>query len=210
MSGVGPVEPGPGTRAWDTPEPGTRSLPEPPRRRLARLYARHRRAVLASAAAAVLLPGGGYLYVTRPQPPPPPAPPYPYLVVHVSYLGKETAPANAPRQSFSFAVKVTTQSGPPVTVMDITQSYDSVSLTSVPRPPFRTEVGSPRKIVVTMHVTECANVPVSAGLPFLDVTLRNTRAIQRHSFILGERYAHDLSEALQGICDNDAPSSPKP
>ncbi|MEU0118152.1 Tat pathway signal sequence domain protein, partial [Streptomyces bobili] len=29
------------------------------------------------------------------------------------------------------------------------------------------------------------------------VTLRNARAIQDHSFILGSRYAQDLSQALQ-------------
>ena len=90
MSGVGPIEPGEETRAWDTLEPGAELLPEPSRGRLALLYARHRRAVLASASAAVLLTGGGYLYAFRPQEAPPPPPPYPSNVVDVTYLGRET------------------------------------------------------------------------------------------------------------------------
>ncbi|KUO22874.1 Tat pathway signal sequence domain protein [Streptomyces dysideae] len=206
MSGVGPVEPGEGTRAWDAPEPGAPLLAAPRRGRLARLYARRRRSVLVTAIAAVLLAGGGYLYATRPQEPPPAAAVYPSLVVDVGYLGEEPLPAGASRGAFSFAVKVTTHSGPPVTVLRVTQPYSGISLSSAPRLPVRTAAGSSHKIVITMHVTECANVPQNAGLPFLDVTLRNTRAMQVHSFILGERYAHDLSEALRTYCGSEAAS----
>jgi hypothetical protein len=209
LSGVGPVEPGEGTRAWDAVEPGPPLLPRVPRGRLARLYARHRRAVLTSATAAAVLAGGGYLFATRPHEPPPDLPPYPSQVVDVAYLGEESPPANAPSGSFSFAVKITANGGPTITIVRISQPYAALTLTSVPRPPFRTRTGFGHKIVVTMHVTECANVPSNARLPFLDVTLRNTRAIEDHSFILGERYAHDLSEALQVACSNDSTSSPK-
>ncbi|NGO12511.1 Tat pathway signal sequence domain protein [Streptomyces sp. HC44] len=211
MSGVGPVEPGEGTRARDTlePGPGTPPLSEPPRGRLAQLYARHRRTVLPVTAAVILLAGGGYLYATRPQEAPPDPPPYPSQVVGMTYLDKETTPGDAPLQSFSLGVELTVRSGPPITVMRITQPYSGLSLTSVPRLPFRTRTGFPHKINITMHVTECAEVPRNAGLPFLDVTLRNTRAIQVHSFILGERYAHDLSEAVQVACRNNSASSPK-
>ncbi|MEW2394839.1 Tat pathway signal sequence domain protein [Streptomyces sp. NPDC046862] len=212
MSGVGPVEPGEGTRAWDdAPDAGPSPIAAPPPRgRLARLYARRRRAVLTSATAVTLLAGGGYVYATRPQAPPPPPPPYPSQVIGFTYLGAQRTPATAPTRSFSFGVEVTTQSGPPITVTRVSQPYAALSLVSAPRPPFRTKAGSPRKIVITMHVVHCANAPRNAGLPFLDVTLRNTRAIEDHSFILGERYAHDLSEALRVACGSTPSSSPKP
>ncbi|MFC4468097.1 Tat pathway signal sequence domain protein [Streptomyces xiangluensis] len=214
MSGVGPVEPGEGTRARDIPGPDTPpppgTPPEPPHGRLAQTYTRHRRTILPIAAAVALLAGAGYLYATRPEQAPPEPPPYPSQVVGITYIGQEPAPDNAPPKSFSIGVELTVRSGPQVTVLGITQPYASLSLASVPRLPFRTRTGFPHKISITMQVTECARVPRNAGLPFLDVTLRNTRAIQVHSFILGERYAHDLSEAVQVACSTNSTSSPKP
>lgn len=207
MSGVGPLEPGEGTRAWGTPDPD-----DPPRTgglahtSLARLYQRHRRAVLTALTFTLLLAGGGYLFATRqdaPQPrPQPSAPPYPSQVTDVSYLDAVAAPGDAGTRTFSFAVLVSVQSGPPVTVTGITQPYAGLSLTSEPRTPFRARAGSAHKVVITMHVKECGKVPGNAGLPFLDVTLRNKRAIQVHSFILGPRYAQSLSQALQVACSN--------
>ncbi|MET9061982.1 Tat pathway signal sequence domain protein [Streptomyces antibioticus] len=203
MSGIGPVEPGEGTtRARDT-----RNGPAPERTsRLARFYGAHRRPVLAGAAAAVLLAGGGYLYATRPHAPQQAAPaaPFPSQVVDVTYLGGHAVPPGTRPRTFAFEVLIGVESGPPVTVTRVSQPYAALSLTSAPRAPFRTESGSARTIVITLHVTECGNVPENAGLPFLDVTLRNARAIQVHSFILGRRYAQDLSQALQVACSNDS------
>ncbi len=208
MSGVGPVEPGEGTRARDTGS-GSPPVPGSSRARLAALYTRHRRAVLAGAAAAVLLAGGGYLYATREQEPDPPRV-VPSQLVRVTYLGAEHTPPSAPARSFSFAVQLTARPGPAVTVTRISQPYAAVSLSSAPRPPFPAKVGFAHKIVITMHVTNCSQVPGNAGLPFLDVTLRNKFAIQNHSFLLGDRYAQDVSEAVRGLCVNAIKSSPKP
>ncbi|MGW1796346.1 Tat pathway signal sequence domain protein [Streptomyces sp. NPDC001984] len=213
MSGVGPVEPGEGTRAWDTHDGhGTYGAHDadgsrphgPPRAHLAALYARHPRATLALVTTAALLAGGGYLYATRPQQPPPPPPPYPAQVVEMAYLDAESTPAGAPPRSFSFAVRMTVESGPPVTVTRVTQPYAGLALVSAPRTPFRTRAGFPREVTITMHVTDCGKVPKDAGLPFLEVTLRNTRAIQAQSFILGPRYARHLSRAVQVACSNDS------
>ncbi|WNM34452.1 Tat pathway signal sequence domain protein [Streptomyces sp. Li-HN-5-11] len=212
MSGVGPVEPGEGTRAWDTPEPGGPPPPHPrgvrtPLPRLPLLRERHRRSVLAAAAAALLLAGGGYLYATRPHEPHQPTPPglpVPSQVVDVTYLDPAPTPHGAAPRSFSLTVLVSVQPGPAVTVTRISQPYSGLSLTSAPAAPFRVPGGSARKTVITMRVTECRKVPENAGLPFLDVTLRNTRAMEVHSFILGARYAQALSEALHGTCDNDS------
>ncbi|MDQ0580363.1 Tat pathway signal sequence domain protein [Streptomyces rishiriensis] len=233
MSGVGPVEPGEGTHAWETDDtgpaagphrsPGTRHSSDAldadafaaqastpagrlvlRLRRFVRPPAAHRRAVPAALAAALLLAGGGYLYATRPHDAEPaaPAPPFPSQVVDVSYLGEVVPPGALPR-TFAFEVLLGVESGPPVTVTRLTQPYTGLSLTSVPRTPFRTKAGSVRKVVITMRVTECGEVPKNVGLPFVDVTLRNARAIQAHSFILGARYAHDLSQALQVACSNE-------
>ncbi|MET7655041.1 Tat pathway signal sequence domain protein [Streptomyces sp. NPDC005486] len=266
MSGVGPVEPGEGTHAWDAPgpsgafdpnggpdptdaarlaevpvtpaalgpsgshhSPASRQFPGPHRapglpglpgllgahapaplgrllRRPARLYAAHRRATLTALTAALLLAGGGYLYATRPHhtEQATPAPPFPSQVVEVTYLGQVAVPPGTRPHSFAFEVLLGVDSGPPVTVTRVAQPYAGLSLTSAPRAPFRTKAGSVRKVVITMHATECEKVPRDAGLPFIDVTLRNARAIQVHSFILGTRYAHDLSEALQVACSNDS------
>ncbi|MEU6377937.1 Tat pathway signal sequence domain protein [Streptomyces sp. NPDC046909] len=198
MTGIGPVEPGEGT--WDALDDPLR--PRRPRGRLAASYDRHRRATLATATAVGVLVGGGYLYATRPEPPAPPPPPYPSQVTDMHFLSPEATPAGAPPRSFSFGVELSVLAGPPVTVTRISQPYAGLSVKSTPTAPFRTTAGASRKIVVTMQVTQCRKVPWNAGLPFLDVTLRNTRAIEVHSFILGQRYAQQLSDALQVACSN--------
>ncbi|GAB7107700.1 hypothetical protein JCM4814A_60140 [Streptomyces phaeofaciens JCM 4814] len=211
MSGVGPIEPGEGTTPRDTPdsldvEGTSRGSGHREGSPLARLLATHRRAVLAAATAVLLLAGGGYLYATRPHESQPAAaaPPFPSQVVDVTYLGGHAVPPGTRPRTFAFDVLLGVESGPAVTVTRVSQPYDGLSLTSAPPTPFRTRAGSAREIVITMHVTECGKVPRNAGLPFLDVTLRNARAIQVHSYILGPRYAQDLSEALQVACSNDS------
>ncbi|CAL9426887.1 hypothetical protein SUDANB15_01954 [Streptomyces sp. enrichment culture] len=198
MSGVGPVEPGEGTHVRDAP-----FAPRPRRGPLERYFEQHRRAVLGALLISAVLAGSGYLHATRPRPESPPAPPHPSQVTTVAYLNPQAVDVETDPRSFSFGVEVTVESDPPVTVTRISQPYAGLSVTSDPRTPFRTKAGSPRKIMITMRVTECGKVPRNVGLPFLDVTLRNTHAIQMHSFILGPRYAQDLSHALQVACSND-------
>lgn len=197
MSGIGPVEPGEGTRAR-----GASLAPRAQRSALVQQFERHRGAVLGGLLAVAVLAGGFSLHATRPRPQPPPEPLFPNQVTSIEYLNSQATEANTAPRSFTFDVEVKTESGPPVTVTRISQPYAGLSVTSAPRTPFRTNAGSPRKITITMRVTECGKVPRNAGLPFLDVTLRNTRAMQVHSFILGHQYAQDLSQALQVACSN--------
>ncbi|WP_328559888.1 Tat pathway signal sequence domain protein [Streptomyces coelicoflavus] len=197
MSGVGPVEPGEDTLAREAPPPR-------PRGRLALRYERHRRTVLALAAALAVLAGGGYLYASRPQPRPAPPPPYPSQAIDLVYMAPVTNSPGAAAGGFGFTVLLSVRSGPPVTVTRLTQPYDGLSVSSVPAAPFQTKSHSTRKIIVTLRVTECEKAPRNPGLPFLDVTLRNARAIEAHSFILGTRYAQDLSRALEVACGNDS------
>ena len=201
MSGTGPVEPGEGTHVWDTQDAAAIRPPGPVRKRLAPLRARHRRAVLAAVVAAAVFAAGGYLFATRPRRPAPPEPPYPAQAVEVGFLTGRGVPPGSPPRSFSFTVLLRVRSGPPVTVTRVTQPYAGLSLVTEPRAPFGTKAGASRKITITMHVTDCRSVPKNAGLPFLDVTLRNMRAIQVQSFILGPRYARHLSEAVEAACD---------
>ncbi|MFF8636375.1 Tat pathway signal sequence domain protein [Streptomyces pilosus] len=199
MSGVGPVEPGEGTHVRDAPPaPRPRHGPRAP------YLGRHRRAVTGALLVVAVLVAGGSLYLTRPRSEPPPAPPFPSQVTAVAYLYPQATDVNTAPRGFTFAVEVTAEFGSPVTVVAISQPYAGLSVTSSPRTPFRTKPGSPRKITLTLRVTECGKVPRNAGLPFLDVTLRNTRAMEAHSFILGPQYARDLSRALQVACSNDS------
>ncbi|WP_416978458.1 Tat pathway signal sequence domain protein [Streptomyces sp. T028] len=218
MSGIGPVEPGEGTHAWETlptgPATGAPTPPAHPRTPLtrfsrfswpSRLYAAHRRTTLAALTAAALLAGAALLHATRPdeREQATPKPPFPAQVVSVTYLGERTVPPGTRPHTLAFEVRLSVESGPPVTVTHVSQPYAGISLTSAPRAPFRTKAGSARTIVITMHVTECGKVPENVALPFIDVTLRNVRAIQGQSFILGPRYAQDLSQALQVACNNE-------
>ncbi|MFC7937207.1 Tat pathway signal sequence domain protein [Streptomyces sp. NPDC057387] len=197
MSGIGPVEPGEDTHVQEAPPPR-------PRGRLALIYARHRRTVLASAAALAVLAGGGYLCASRPQPRPAPPPPYPSQAIDLVYVAPVTGSPATAAGGFSFTVLLSVRSGPPVTVTRLTQPYGGLSVASSPAAPFQTKSHSARKIIVTLRVTECEKAPRNPGLPFLDVTLRNARAIESHSFILGTRYAQDLSRTLEVACSNDS------
>lgn len=201
MNAIGPVEPGGETRPL--PPPPRRGPRAPRRGRLTVLYGRHRRTVLAALTAAAVLAAGALLHLTRPRQPPPPAAPFPSQVTTVTYLKPQARGPETDKRNFIFIVELTVESGPPVTVTRISQPYTGLSTTSSPHTPFRTEEGSPHKIAITLRVTECGELPENVGLPFLDVTLRNTRAIRTHSFILGPRYTRDLSAALKVACGND-------
>ena len=197
--GIGPVEPGEDTHARDVAH--TR-----PRGRVARFRERHRRTVLTTAATLLLLllGGGGYLYADRTREPAADPPPHPSQAVTLEYLDAVDGPSGAKGGGFSFAVRLSVRSGPPVTVTRIAQPSAGLSVTSSPAAPFQTKPHSTSKIIVTLRVTECDKAPRNLGFPFLDVTLRNARAIQAHSFILGARYARQLSQALQVACSNDS------
>ncbi|CAM5693963.1 hypothetical protein SHIRM173S_07074 [Streptomyces hirsutus] len=203
MSAINPEEPGGETRL-SAPPPLPHETPRPSDlRRTSRQYGRHRRTVLAALTAGA---------VTHGRRPPvhhtPPATPATRTAVSVPGDRRhlpETAGQRpgTDKRNFSFIVELTVESGPPVTVTHISQPYTGLSTTSSPHVPFRTKEGSPRKIVITLRVTECGELPENVGLPFLDVTLRNTRAIRTTASSLGPRYAQDLSTALQVACSND-------
>ncbi|MFH8486340.1 Tat pathway signal sequence domain protein [Streptomyces longisporoflavus] len=194
VNAIGPVEPGDNTyetRAATADEKAARPVTTRP------LLTRHRRTALALATTVIVGAAGLSLYLTRPPEPPPPL--YPSQTVSVAYRGEMTHPRAGDR-TFSFTVDLRQDSGPPVSVRRITQPTTALSVTAAPDTPFTVKTGSPRTARITMHIRECGKVQRNAGLPFLIVTLRNTRAMQIQSFILGSEYAKDLSGALTAAC----------
>lgn len=205
VNAIGPIEPGDDTyetradgetRAARAAAPD-RAAVRPPRPRPP--LTRRRRTALAIATAVIVGAAGLTLYLTRPRPPAPPPPLYPSQTVSVTYRGDMTHP-RAGERTFRFTVRLSQNSGPPVSVRRITQTSEGLSVTVAPHTPFTVKTGSPRTAQITMHIRECGKVQRNAGLPFLVVTLRNVRAMQLQSFILGERYAKDLSGALTAAC----------
>ncbi|QES45838.1 Tat pathway signal sequence domain protein [Streptomyces venezuelae] len=189
MMAIGPVEPGEDTYDHEaTPPRSTRPGPR-----------RFRRTTLAATTAAIIGAAAITFYVTRPEPPPPPPTPWPSQSVSVTYEGDMSRPRAGDR-TFTFAVAFAQESGPPATVRRVGQPSTALSVSTSPLTPFEVKTGSPRKLIITMHIRECGEVPRNAGLPFLEVTLRNVLAMEKQSYILGPEYANDLSAALTAAC----------
>jgi len=222
MSGTGPVEP---TDAADFTDPTGSTGPVgtaqgqdtadvigdnsprlsdhwaalPPRVRRAALATAAAGAVAIAIAAVLLLPS------PRPAPPPPrlhepPPTPFPATVTTFAYSGiADAAEPGTASGSFRFAVSV--RNGPPVTLVITGAAYPGLHAYTAPDAPVIVRAGAPHPITVRISVTDCAGLPRNASLPFFDVTLRNTRAIQHHSFIFGGAYSRDLSRLLHAACD---------
>ncbi|WP_405819345.1 Tat pathway signal sequence domain protein [Streptomyces sp. NBC_00838] len=198
MSGIGPVEAGEDTY----PHPEAPLTGAAPVRVRLTVPARHRRK--AALAAAATLTAGVCVYVLNaPEPPPAPPPPWPSQVVGFHYAG---ASAGTGRPgAFTFTVTLTTEPGRRVTIDAITQPSAALAVSTRPSAPFTVEPGGSREVLVTVYVLDCGEVPRNAGLPFLDVTLRNERAVQKQSRILGGGYPEDLGAAIEKACDRPAP-----
>ncbi|MEV8093894.1 Tat pathway signal sequence domain protein [Kitasatospora sp. NPDC085879] len=184
---LGPIEPAEGTEA-----------PPPPPLPLHRLLSGRQKIVLAVLFASVVV----VLTLRHParDPQPPPAadpPPVPSVISRLSYAGP-AAPPGGPGQDF--ALRVAAEADGPYDVVAVRQSYPGLSVTVRGGLPVTVRPEQPVLLTVEYRVTDCAGAPPDAGMPFLDVTLRNTRAIQTISQILGPRYARDLSERLHSAC----------
>lgn len=198
MSGIGPVEPGEDTY-HHPPAPLTGAAPA--RARLT-VPPRHRRRAVVAAVATVTT--GVCVYVlTAPGPPPEPPPPWPSQVVGFAYAG--ASPKGERAGAFTFDLTISTEAGRRVTVDAITQPSAALAVSTEPPAPFTVPAGKSREVVVTVYVLDCGEVPRSAGLPFLDVTLRNERAVQKQSRILGDGYPEDLGTAVRKACADPAP-----
>ncbi|WAZ21035.1 hypothetical protein STRCI_002189 [Streptomyces cinnabarinus] len=214
MTGIGPVEP---VNSPDPDESYEVIGADGPRRtdRLARRWAalspRTRRA--AAAAALVTLGAAGALLLTPDDPEPPETldlSAWPANVTRWDYLGPAERPNSvATRGSFQFRVSVLR--GPDVTMRVTGAAFDGLRTQTTPRPEFTVPGGTSRRITVEISVSDCSELPLDAGFHYLDVTLRNTHAIQRHSFIFGGAFSRDLSDLLHAACDPIPPGpGPRP
>ncbi|MFG2174689.1 Tat pathway signal sequence domain protein [Streptomyces niveus] len=198
MSGIGPVEPGEDTYQHPAAPPAGTT----PARVRPVVPARHRRkAVLAAVAT---LTAGLFAYAANaPEPPPAAPPPWPSQVVGFAYAG--ASPKGDHTGAFTFDITISTDPGRRVTVDAITQPSAALAVSTQPPAPFTVPAGKSRQVLVTVYVLDCGSVPRNAGLPFLDVTLRNERAVQKQSRILGGGYPEDLGAAVRKACNRPAP-----
>ncbi|WLW55838.1 hypothetical protein [Streptomyces sp. YU58] len=205
MTGIGPVEPVNSAETGDSYDVIGADAPRLTDRLAGRWNGLPRRArqglLTATAATAtaigalVLTPGGD------PAPTFPPRPvPWPANVTTWHYSGL-AAPLNSARTSGRYRFAVSVDHGPPVTLTVTGAAFPGLRARVVPEPAFTVHAGTPRRITVEISVSNCSGLPLNPGLSFLDVTLRNTRAIQRHSFIFGRAYSRDLSTLLKNACE---------
>lgn len=177
------------------PRLGERWAALPRRIRIAAVAATTTAAALAAGA---LLTTGTPGTPDRPNSPMPPAP-WPIHATDITYTGL-TGRADPTTRTFAFTLRAEATSRTPVTVETVRQGYRGLRLDVTPGPPIALRAGRPQRITVTVTVRSCDGIPLDAALPFLDVTLRNARARQEISQILGTAYAQDLSRSLRHIC----------
>ncbi len=197
MTGIGPVEPVNSPDAQETYEVIGADTPRFTDR-LAGPVAALRRAVLGTVALAAATAGVIVLLPPKQSTPPTTltAVPWPANVTTFRYTGLAATFDSAPTNGL-FRFAVTVRGGPPVTLRVTGAAFDGLTARISPAETSTVDAGTTRRITVQISVVDCASLPLDAGLPFLDVTLRNTRAMQRHSFIFGGAFPHDLSELLQ-------------
>ncbi|MET8078461.1 hypothetical protein [Streptomyces sp. NPDC005303] len=215
MTGIGPVEPVDSPDSKDSYDVIGTDEPRLTDRWSARWHSmppRARRATLTTTAIALLAAG---VLVPRtlsedPHPEPEHTPvPWPANVTAWRYLGPAglpTTPGTHPTSGrFRFAVDV--HHGPPVTLQVTGAAFTGLTAHALPET-FTVHPGTTRRVTVEITVSDCSGLPLNADLPFLDVTLRNARAIQHHSFIFGRAYSHDLFQLLRGACATTPPPQP--
>ncbi|MCB5182440.1 Tat pathway signal sequence domain protein, partial [Streptomyces antimicrobicus] len=159
-------------------------------------------------ACAGLLAAGGYLLAARApdggRPAPAPTPVLPAASQLVSLAYREAVEPLTGGTALAFTVQVDNAAGGrTVTVERIGQPSPALSVTSRPALPLTLRPGEASELVLEIKATDCVHVPRNAGLPFLEVTLSNGGAKEDHSYILGDRYAKDLSTALSRTCPED-------
>jgi hypothetical protein len=205
MSAIGPVEEGSG----HGPEQPARALPDAAparadtfRGRLAAAARRHghgiRRVLLVSCAvaAALFCVANALSGQGRSHSLPPPAS---GDVRDVTYRGL-TLPADPTGRTFTLHIRITAAPGPAVTVQNIRHPFPALTTHTAPAPPFTVDEHRPRDVALTIAVPNCDAVPLDVRLPFLDVTLRNTDVIRKHTEVLDRAYATDVTDALRRIC----------
>ncbi|WP_328870629.1 hypothetical protein OHT76_11250 [Streptomyces sp. NBC_00287] len=212
MTGTGPVEPvnpPDADESYEVIGVDTPRLADRLAARWAGLSTRTRAAVLATGLAGLAAAGALLLSPDDPEPRDPlDLSAWPVNVTRWDYLGTGST-ANSPATSGRYRFAVSVLRGPDVTLRVTGAAFDGIRAQTVPRPEFTVPGGTTRRITVEISVSDCSELPLDAGFHYLDVTLRNTHAIQRHSFIFGGAFSRDVSELLHAACDA-VPARPGP
>ncbi|MGW4384219.1 hypothetical protein [Kitasatospora sp. NPDC004531] len=189
---LGPVEPGEGT--WTQLRPHAEDPPRLLSRRVKALL------LLVLLALALLLTVRHALDRTEAaanSPPPQALSPFPSQSTRFGYGG----PLPIDQDSFALSLTVYNSGPVPVDVLGVGQGYRGLLVVVSGWLPQTVPPGRSVSLRVGLRVTDCSAAPADAAQPSLDVTLRNSRALETVSQILGDGYAHDLSKALHTICD---------
>ncbi|MFF4338726.1 Tat pathway signal sequence domain protein [Kitasatospora sp. NPDC001540] len=175
--------------------------PAPPPERPPRLLSRRQKYLLASfllllALALTILRIANYPEQAANSPPPQTVP-FPSQAARVTYVG----PVAGGPEAFALELAVHNTGPGPLDVLEVRQGYRGVTVLVAGWLPRTVPPGGTVSLRVDLRVTDCSGAPADATFPFLDVTLRNTRAIETVSQIPGDAYARDLSAALHSACD---------
>ncbi|MDR3079889.1 MAG: hypothetical protein LBV60_03005 [Streptomyces sp.] len=194
MTGIGPVEPAEPQAPPPHPESELLTSGAPdrltPREYWQSLPPRARRTGVALAAVGA----AASLLVLQPSPPPAAvSSPYPTQTTFLHYRGKG-------RESDSYRFLLRVESGTPVTVSRLRLPFAEFETRTTPRLPLTVNAGTPAPLTVRIRVRHCSTPPRTIDLPHLDLTLRNRRALQQHSFLFGGAFPHDLARELSAAC----------
>ncbi|MFI6872073.1 hypothetical protein ACIBL6_01390 [Streptomyces sp. NPDC050400] len=208
MTGIGPVEeydpgddspPPADAIGTDSPRPADVIGTDSPRlhERWAALPPRRRRTALLLAAVAAAVTA---LLLLRPTPadPAPSPPPADATLLDYDGPGMENG-------TFRFTVRVS--SGSPVTLRRLDAWIPELGASTTPRLPLTVKAGEPRFLVVWLSIYHCPGLPRDLDQPRLELTLRNQRAQQQHSFVFGDPLSRDLLAFLRANC---GPAMPPP
>ncbi|MBO8194623.1 hypothetical protein ITI46_23640 [Streptomyces oryzae] len=150
-------------------------------------------ALLAGAAVSVLPAGPGK---SRPAHTARHKVPYPVHSTRIGFV--RILDVDARNRSFRIELRAVTKD--PVLVRRISQEYQALTMKLDPAQAVMVRPERAEPVWVRARVTSCRDLPVRARLPFLDITLRNARASQDLSFILGDRYARALDRVFRTVC----------
>lgn len=163
-----------------------------------RLTARHKFVLAALSIVGVTLVA--MRAIGQPDPPAAPEPfvPFPAQVTKLSYATE----LPSARSGFSLLLRADVDGSQPVELVAVAQPHPALNVSVHGGLPYRVMPGQTAPLTVDYEVVSCDDLPPEFDLAELDVTLRNTRAIQTLSQNLGAQYASALARNMRAACPN--------
>ncbi|MEV6103363.1 hypothetical protein AB0M28_01450 [Streptomyces sp. NPDC051940] len=161
---------------------------------------RLRRTAIGALLLVLIAAWSGYYAATRPPAPAAPPAPWPFQSTRFHYLGLTSQPT-PDKPYFGMRIAITVIRGPTVRIDRLAPDFAQLKITTNPPLPAGFTAGGTRNVELRMTVSRCSGLPLDGRLPYLNVTLRNTRAIETQAWIPGGDYAEDLSASLHAVCD---------